>query len=73
MNTIILITLLVIVIAPAVIAIVRLHDRFDHLPSVPFGFDHPASGHEAGRLLGPDAERIRTELIMLNLHRRDSA
>ena len=85
MHTILLVTLLVIVIAPAAVAVISVQVRADHLPRIPFGFDRETSVSDArerigwasnrlsSRRFGPDTDRIHDALVMLNLHRRDSA
>ncbi len=60
MNTIILLTLLIAIVAPAVVMVYRADRRTTDLNRVPFGF-------------GPDSERIHDELVVLNLRRRDCA
>ncbi|WAC57381.1 hypothetical protein [Gordonia sp. SL306] len=60
MNTILMITLLVVIVAPAVVFVYRADRKTSHLTRVPFGF-------------GPDSERIHDELVVLNLRRRDCA
>ncbi|GAA3711710.1 hypothetical protein [Gordonia hankookensis] len=60
MNTILMITLLLVIVAPAVVFVYRADRLTSHLTRVPFGF-------------GPDSERIHDELVVLNLRRRDCA
>ena len=60
MNTILLVTLLLLVIVPAALIVYRSDRRTSHISRVPFGF-------------GADTDRIRAELIVLNLRRRDCA
>ncbi|WP_040509762.1 hypothetical protein [Gordonia soli] len=74
------ITLLVLVAVPAAVVVYRVHQRTHELPRIPFGFgvaqpDGRNRGNDvvAARRLGPDADRIRSELVTLQLHHRDSA
>ncbi|MGC5259230.1 hypothetical protein ACPXCG_23050 [Gordonia sp. DT218] len=60
MNAFLMITLLVVIVAPAIVLVYRADRQTSHLNRVPFGF-------------GPDSERIHDELVVLNLRRRDCA
>ncbi|MFW0793590.1 hypothetical protein AAFP30_07245 [Gordonia sp. CPCC 205515] len=73
MNTLVLVTLLAVVLVPAVVVVYRAHRAVGDPTPVPLGHlaDLAVRGFSVPPRLGPDSDRVDQELFALQFHHRD--
>ncbi|MGV9711389.1 hypothetical protein ACWDTI_12075 [Gordonia sp. NPDC003424] len=73
MNTLMLVTLLVVVVVPTMVVVYRAHRAVGDPTPIPLG--HLAGlavrSHNLPPTRGPDTDRIERELFALQFHHRD--